>query len=151
MAREDSIHGPSLGDVLDWSDTTEVRPRQRRPRPRGPQARAEVVAWALFSTGGFVTAILLPIHAAILGVAFAAGWLPDGAMSYDRILHLVRNPLTKLYLLALISLPLYHWAHRFRFAIHHQFGIHLKRLVAIGCYGTALIGTGLTIWVLLTI
>jgi fumarate reductase subunit D len=151
MAREDSIHGPSLGDVLDWSDTTEVRPRQRRPRPRGPQARAEVVAWALFSTGGFVTAILLPIHAAILGVAFAAGWLPDGAMSYDRILHLVRNPLTKLYLLALISLPLYHWAHRFRFAIHHQFGIHLKRLVAIGCYGTALVGTGLAVWVLLRI
>jgi fumarate reductase subunit D len=72
-------------------------------------------------------------------------------MSYDRILHLVRNPLTKLYLLAVISLPLYHWAHRFRFAIHHQFGIHLKRLVAIGCYGTALAGTGLAIWFLLRV
>jgi fumarate reductase subunit D len=151
MRREDSNDGTSLGDVLDWSDATEVRPRQRRPRPRGPQARVEALVWALFSAGGFVTALLLPVHAAILGIAFAAGWLPDDAMSYDRVLHLVRNPLTRLYLLALISLPLYHWAHRFRFAIHHQFGIHWKRLVAVGCYGTALAGTGLAIWILLTI
>jgi fumarate reductase subunit D len=151
MRREDSIQEPSLGDVLDWSDATEVHPRQRRPRPRVPQARAEAFAWALFSAGGFVTAILLAVHAAILGIAYAAGWLPDDALSYDRILHLVRNPLTKLYLLALISLPLYHWAHRFRFALHHQFGIHWRRSVAVGCYGAALVGTGLAVWVLLRI
>jgi fumarate reductase subunit D len=142
---------PILGEVLEWSDSSEVRARSRRPRPRGPQARAEALAWALFSAGGFVSAVLLPVHVAILGVAFAAGWLPDRALSYSRILHLVRNPLTKLYLLALISLPLYHWAHRFRFAIHHQFGIHWRRLVAFGCYGTAVVGTGLTVWVLLRI
>jgi fumarate reductase subunit D len=151
MRRGDPSDGASLGDVLEWSDTTQVRPRARRQRPPGPQARLEAIAWALFSAGGFVAAILLPVHAAILGIAYAAGWLPDDAMSYDRILHLVRNPLTKLYLLALISLPLYHWAHRFRFAIHHQFGIHLKRFVAVACYGTALVGTGLTVWVLLRI
>jgi fumarate reductase subunit D len=143
--------GPVLGDVLEGSEVTQVRVRARRPRRREPQARPEVLAWALFSAGGFVSAILLPVHVAILGVAFAAGWLPDKALSYGRILHLVQNPITKLYLLALISLPLYHWAHRFRFAIHHQFGIHLRRLVALGCYGTAVVGTGLTAWVLLRI
>lgn len=142
---------PSLGDVLDWSDASEVRPRQRRPRPRGPQSRLEAMAWGLFSAGGFVAAVLLPIHVAILGIAYAAGWLPEGALSYSRITHLARNPLTKLYLLAVISLPLYHWAHRFRFAIHHQFGIHLRRLVAVGCYGTALAGTGVAVWILLRI
>ena len=141
----------SLGDVLDWSDASEVRPRRPPARPRGPQARLEALAWGLFSAGGFVAALLLPVHVAILGIAFAMGWLPDDALSYDRILHLARNPLTKLYLLALISLPLYHWAHRFRFAIHHQFGIHLRRLVALGCYGAALAGTGLAVWVLLRI
>ena len=74
------------------------------------------------------------------------------ALSYGRVLHLVRNPLTKLYLLAVMALPLYHWAHRFRFAIHHQFGIPgLKRLVALGCYGTALAGTVLAVVVLLRI
>jgi fumarate reductase subunit D len=150
MRRGDPSDQPSLGDVLDWSDENEVRPRQRRARPSGPQARLEAMAWGLFSAGGFVAAVLLPIHVAIL-IAFAAGWLPDDALSYGRILHLARNPLTRLYLFALISLPLYHWAHRFRFAIHHQFGIHWKRQVAVGCYGAALVGTGLAAWVLIRI
>jgi fumarate reductase subunit D len=109
------------------------------------------VAWALFSAGGFVSALLLPAHVAILGIAYAAGWLPDDALSYERIHHLVENPLTKLYLLAVISLPLFHWAHRFRFAIHHQFGIGLKPLVAAGCYGAALAGTGTAVWFLLRV
>ena len=139
------------GDVLDLSDSTMVPPRQRRARPRGPQARLEAMAWAMFSAGGFVSAFLVPAHVAILGVAFAAGWLPEDALSYERMSRLVENPLTKLYLLALISLPLFHWAHRFRFAVHHQFGIHWKRLTAVGCYGTAIVGTVLAVVVLLRI
>jgi fumarate reductase subunit D len=107
------------------------------------------MAWALFSAGGFVSALLIPVHVAILGVAFAAGWLPDDALSYERMSRLVGNPLTKLYLLALVALPLFHWAHRFRFAVHHQFGIHWRRLVAVGCYGTAIVGTALAAWVIL--
>lgn len=141
---------PSLGEILEGSELWEKRrpPRQRLvfmpPRP-------EALLWGLFSAGGFVAAILIPIHVAILGIAYAAGWLPREAMSYERIVHLARNPLVKLYLLALISLPLYHWAHRFRFALHHQFGIGLRRLVALGCYGTAVAGTVLTVVVLLRI
>ena len=141
----------SWGDVLELSDRAAVPPRIRKPRRRGPQARLEVMAWAMFSAGGFVAALLIPVHVAILGVAYAAGWLPDDALAYERILRLVQNPLTKLYLLALISLPLFHWAHRFRFALHHQFGIHLKRLTAVACYGAAVAGTGLAVWVLLLI
>jgi fumarate reductase subunit D len=140
----------SWGDALDQSDRMEVK-----PPPPGRLVlllpSPEAVLWGLFSAGGFVAAILLPAHLAILGIAFAAGWLPRNALSYERVLHLARNPLTKLYLLALVSLPLFHWAHRFRFAIHHQFGIGLKRLVAVGCYGTAIAGTLLTVWVLLRI
>jgi fumarate reductase subunit D len=140
----------SLGDVLDASDDREVKlPPPGRLVIQLPHL--EPLFWGLFSAGGFVAAILIPVHVAVLGIAYAAGWLPEDAISYDRILRLVQNPLTKLYLLALIVLPLYHWAHRFRFAIHHQFGIGLKRLVAIGCYGAALAGTALTVWVLLRI
>jgi fumarate reductase subunit D len=141
----------TLGDVLDWSDERQVSKRGRRARPPGPRSLVEAMVWGLFSAGGFVSAILLPVHIAILGIAFPAGWLPDDAMSYARIHHLVSNPLTKLYLLALVSLPLFHWAHRFRFAIHHQFGIGLKRLVAAACYGAALAGTGFAVWVLLRV
>ena len=145
--REDEL---SWGDVLDQSDRLEVR-----PRPRGRLVlqlpSLEALFWALFSAGGFVTAILVPVHVAVLGIAFAAGWLPRSALAYERIVHLVHNPLTKLYLLALVALPLFHWAHRFRFAIHHQFGIGWKRLAATACYGTAVIGTALAVVVLLRI
>jgi fumarate reductase subunit D len=151
MGDQPPAGGPTLGDVLEWSEARQVSRRPRPSRPRGPQSRVEAIAWALFSAGGFVSAILLPAHVAILGIAFPAGWLPDDAMSYGRIHHLVGNPVTKLYLLAVISLPLFHWAHRFRFAFHHQFGIGLKRLVAVGCYGTALVGTGLAVWILLRV
>jgi fumarate reductase subunit D len=139
------------GDALEESDRREITP----PARGGPTLvipGKEPNFWSLFSAGGFAAALLIPAHVAILGIAFAAGWLPKDALSYDRVLHLVRNPITKLYLLALVALPLYHWAHRFRFAIHHQFGIHgLKRLVAVGCYGTAIAGTVLVLVILLTI
>ena len=150
-ARASQSPSPSLADVLDWSDSRQVVPRRRRARRPGLRSLPEVMAWALFSAGGFVAAILLPVHVAILGVAYAAGWLPRDALSYQRIHHLANNPIVKLYLLVLIALPLFHWAHRFRFAIHHQFGIGLKKLVAAGCYGAALAGTGVAIWALLRI
>jgi fumarate reductase subunit D len=98
-----------------------------------------------------VAAFLFPIHVA-LGIAFAAGWLPKDALSFDRMHDLVGNPLVKLYLLGLVSLPLYHWAHRFRYVVHHQFGVHGgKRPVAVICYGTAILATILTAVVLLRI
>ncbi len=145
----------SLGDILDTSDAREVKsgmPRARRRR--GPGLRQllqpEPMFWGLFSAGGFVAALLVPVHVAILGVAFAAGWLPQDALSYDRVVDLVRDPIAKLYLLGLVSLPLFHWAHRFRFAVHHQLGIHGgRRLIGLACYGTALAGTALTALVLL--
>jgi fumarate reductase subunit D len=115
-------------------------------------SRSEPVFWSLFSAGGIVAAFLYPVHIAILGIAFAAGWLPGDALSYDRVLRLVHNPLTKIYLGVLIALPLYHFAHRFRFTLHHQVGIHgWKRPIAIACYGMAVGGTGLTVWALLRI
>ena len=114
--------------------------------------RPEPMFWGLFSAGGFVAALVLPITVGILGIAFAAGWLPKEALSYERIVDLVNHPLAKLYLLGLVSLPLFHWAHRFRYTVHHQFGVHgLKRLVAVACYGTAIAGAALAALVLLRI
>jgi fumarate reductase subunit D len=151
--QEQAGTGPSMGDVLDWSDQTFVRPRRR---PRAAQisfrARVEAFLWGLFSAGGFAAAMLIPAQLAIIGIGFAAGWLPDDAFTYDRVLHLVRNPLAKLYLLALISLPLFHWAHRFRFIVTHQFGVHRgKGLIAVGCYGAAVVGSVLALVVLIGI
>jgi fumarate reductase subunit D len=141
----------SWAEALEGSDGRQIE-RRKRAGLAIPVPGKEPVFWSLFSAGGFVAAILLPVHVAILGIALAAGWLPDEALSYDRVLDLIRHPLARLYLWALVSLPLYHWAHRFRFAVHHQFGIHgAKRLIAVACYGIAIIGTVVTAVVLLTI
>lgn len=147
----------SLGEILDWSDAREVKAGPPRARPRGESRlrqmlRPEPMFWGLFSAGGFVAALVLPISVAILGLAFPAGLLPRDALSYGRVVDLVRNPLAKLFLLGLVSLPLFHWAHRFRYTVHHQFGVHgLKRLVAVACYGTAIAGTAIAVRLLLRI
>jgi fumarate reductase subunit D len=146
----------SLGDVLAESDSTQVGERQtkRIARPAGEPrpARLEPIFWLSFSAGGMVAAFLFPIHLMILGIAYAAGWLPHDALSYARVVHVVHNPLVKVYLWGLVSLPLYHWAHRFRYIVRHQFGIEAgARTVAFACYGIAVAGTVLTGLVLLRI
>ncbi len=145
----------SLGDILDWSDAREVKPgppRARRKSRLRQLLRPEPMFWGLFSAGGFVAALLLPVTVAILGLAFPAGLLPQDALSFERVVDLVGHPLAKLFLLGLVSLPLFHWAHRFRYAVHHQLGVHgLRPLVAVACYGTALALTALAVRVLLRI
>ena len=147
----------SLGDILEESDAREVKRRPPGAKSRRGSLvrqllRPEPMFWGLFSAGGFVAALLVPITVAILGIALPAGWLPMEALSYERVVGLVNHPLAKLYLLGLVSLPLFHWAHRFRYTVHHQFGVHgLKRLVAVTCYGTAIAGAALAALVLLQI
>lgn len=100
--------------------------------------------WLLFATGGTVAALLMPVHI-VLGLALAAGWARE-AFAYDRILALITHPLGRLYLFGLISLSLFHWAHRFRYTLAE--GLHLKASwlpVSVGCYGGAILGTLLAI------
>src|SRR5687767_2922795 len=75
----------------------------------------EPLWWALFGAGGMVAALLLPIHILIHGIAIPMGAVPEAAYSAARLDNLLGNPIVKLYLLVLISLPLFHWAHRFRY------------------------------------
>lgn len=150
--RRNEAGGISLDEALAASERWELEPKRERPGLYLNVPSKELLFWALFSAGGMVSAFLVPIHVAILGVAFAAGWLPDDALSYERVVGFARHPLAKVYLGILVAMPLYHWAHRFRYAVHHQLGVHgWKRLVATLCYGTAFAGTALTVWVLLRI
>lgn len=113
---------------------------------------SEPFYWLLFTAGGGVSAFLFPAHIVILGIAWAAGWLSDDVLSYERVLDLVQNPLIKIYLFALIVLPLFHAAHRIRYGIRHELRVEEnKHIVASACYGAAYAGTALTLWVLLRI
>ena len=106
----------------------------------------EPFIWSLFATGGALSAMLVPIHILILGLAAPLGWLN---LDHDMLRAVVTHPLGKLYLFVLISLPLFHWAHRFRFTL---VDLGLKALhgpIAFCCYTTAIAGTvwcGLTVW-----
>jgi fumarate reductase subunit D len=100
----------------------------------------EPFLWLLFSAGGVVAAMLLPIHLFLFGLAFPLGWLT--APSHERLLALVGHPATRAYLLVLCSLPLFHWAHRFRFTLYDGLQIkHLNELINVLCYGGAVLGT----------
>ena len=103
--------------------------------------------WALFAAGGVVAAFLVPVQIVLTGIAAPAGWVRQ-SFEYHRVLALASLPVSRLYLFVLISLPLFHWAHRFRFALI-DLGLKGGRsLMAVACYGSAILGAILTAVVL---
>lgn len=100
----------------------------------------EPLWWSLFSAGGVVSAVLMPITIILTGIAIPAGWL-----TADHLIELVRHPLVRLYLFLLISLPLFHWAHRFRFTLMDLGLKSLGGLLGVLCYGAAIAGTVLSV------
>ena len=96
----------------------------------------EPAFWSLFSAGGVVAAFFFPITLILTGIAVPASWIKE-----DDLLTLLHHPLTRLYLFVLISLPLFHWAHRFRYVMAD---LGLKSLGAVlpaVCYTVAFLGT----------
>ena len=106
------------------------------------------VLWTLFGAGGTIAALLYPIHLLLLGLVLPLGWLQPP--SYEALRAMVGHPLARLYLFILISLPLFHWAHRFRYTLYDGLQLkHLYRFIAVLCYGAALIGSAVaayTLW-----
>ena len=104
--------------------------------------------WALFGAGGAIAAFFIPILLFLNGIAIPLGWIE--APSYEGLFNLVKQPLTRLFLFALISLSLFHWGHRFRFTLYDGLQLkHLHTLVAVICYGGAVlftIFTGVVLW-----
>lgn len=108
----------------------------------------EPVLWVLFSAGGVVAALTLPVLLFLIGLAFPLGWI--SAPSYQSLFDLVRLPITRLVLFVICFLSLFHWAHRFRYTLYDGLQIkHLNQLIFPFCYGGALVGTivaGYLLW-----
>lgn len=103
--------------------------------------------WTLFSGGGMVAALLIPVHLFLFGLAFPLGWIEPP--SYSKLEALIAHPITRIYLFALCSLPLFHWAHRFRYTLYDGLQIkHLNELIFVLCYGGALAGTVIAAYLL---
>ena len=111
---------------------------------------SEPLLWTLFSAGGVVAALLIPIHLFLFGIAFPLGWLHGP--NYEQLMGLLRLPLARIYLFVLCSLPLFHFAHRFRYTLYDGLQVkHLNEVVFACCYGSAVLGTvlaGYWLWTL---
>jgi fumarate reductase subunit D len=110
----------------------------------------EPVLWLLFSGGGMAAGLLIPVLLLLFGIMYPLGWLapPDHA----HLLAVVRNPITRLVLLGLCVLALFHAAHRLRYTLCD--GLQLKRLrpaIDVLCYGGALAGSAISAYLLLLV
>lgn len=103
--------------------------------------------WTLFSAGGVVSALFIPVQLFLFGLAFPLGWIAPP--SYESLAQLAGQPLTRIYLFILCSLPLFHWAHRFRYTLYDGLQIkHLDEVINVLCYGGAILGSGVAAYLL---
>ena len=101
--------------------------------------RTAPLLWLLFAAGGTASAMLLPAFVIVTGIAVPAGWVSEESLS-----SLLGNPVTRLVLVGVVFVFLFHWAHRFRYALV-DLGFGRIGRQAWLFYGTALVGTALAV------
>ena len=107
------------------------------------------IFWLLFGAGGMLSALIGAALVWITGFAAPLGiGLPSEAASYANVLVLLQAWPIKLAVFLVISLFLWHSAHRI-FHTLHDLGIHAGMLARLLCYGAALVGTAVCMVVLL--
>ncbi|MGY1619732.1 fumarate reductase subunit FrdD [Geodermatophilus sp. SYSU D00691] len=100
--------------------------------------RVEPLVWLMFSAGGVLAAVFLPVLVVVFGLAVPLGWFePDHA----QLRAVLGHPLTFVVLLGLFVLMLVHSAHRFRYTLYDGLQIKRRRTVAVLCYGAAAVGS----------
>jgi fumarate reductase subunit D len=97
---------------------------------------SEPLWWSLFGAGGVISAMLLPVTLILIGIAVPAGWVTEQGL-YE----LVRHPLTRLYLFVVISLSLFHGAHRTLFTLVDLGLKSMRRALAVILHIGAFAGT----------
>jgi fumarate reductase subunit D len=106
----------------------------------------------MFANGGGLTALLLPAHILVQGIFGPLGVVRVVDQHYDTWINVLGNPIVKLYLLALIALSFFHFAHRLRYLLV-DFGVHAAKSIPaqVIFYGGAVIVTLATIFLLVTV
>jgi len=111
----------------------------------------EPIFWSLFGAGGVLSALVAPALIFITGIIAPVGlWMPAQALDHARVLGFAHHWVGKLALLAVISLFLFHAAHRIYHGLH-DIGVHAGTGAMAATYGGALIGTVAAGWLLIAI
>ncbi len=107
----------------------------------------EPFLWLLFSAGGVLAALFIPVLVFLFGVAVPLEWISPP--HHEHLLALLRNPLTLAVVLVVCVLALFHWVHRFRYTLYDGLQIkHLNGLINLFCYGGAIVGSAAAAYVL---
>ncbi len=116
--------------------------------------RVTPMFWGLFSVGGFVVALLLPVFIVMNGLAYPFHLLPAqdieyaGARAFLAGAPLQGGPLAwlapwlaKLFLVVLVGACLFHGMHRLKYVIEDVGRAEMKRVLDPVMYGIAAAGT----------
>ena len=106
------------------------------------------IFWSLFAAGGTLAAFLAPVLV-LLFLLVSLGYTPD-LFTYEKLHAFAAHWFGKLFLLAVITLFLWHAAHRLRVTLY-DFGLRQDSVVAVVVYVTAALGTILSVVYLLRI
>ncbi len=96
------------------------------------------IFWSLFAAGGTLAAFLAPVLA-LLFLLLSLSHAPD-VLSYARLHAFAAHWFGKLSLMAVITLFLWHAAHRLRVTVY-DFGVRNDSVVAVVVYLVAAAGT----------
>jgi fumarate reductase subunit D len=120
-------------------------------RAKQKPALSHLFWWFMFSQGGVIAAILIPVHVLVQGILGPLGIVPVVDRHYDTWISVLGNPLVKLYVLVLISFPFFHFAHRLRYLLV-DLGVPAAKSIPaqVIFYGGAVAVTLVAIWILLT-
>jgi len=105
-----------------------------------PVAKKAVV-WGLFAAGGTITSFVFPALI-LLFLLIATDNTPIN-LEYSQVHQFMSGFYGKACLFVVISLALWHAAHRLR-VVFHDFGVRKDKVVANAVYLVAAIGTALT-------
>ena len=99
--------------------------------------------WAIFSAGGMILALVLPMLVIITGFV-----VPAGGVEFDQLDKLFNNPLVRLIILGIAFLSFFHAAHRIRHTLKDLGLRSVATPLAVVCYAAALAGT---VWAALVV
>ena len=109
-----------------------------------PKRSDEPVWWSLFGAGGTWFAMITPVTILVLGIMVPLGIISPEAVSYDRAADFATSFIGALFVIATLSLPMWHGMHRLHHGMH-DLKFHTGVVGKIACYAAAFLVAALSI------